>query len=106
MALARLQVAPRVRAGEAVEVRLLIQHPMETGFRREADGRAVPMNVVNSLVCRLGAAEILRAEFGSGVSANPYLSFWILPPASGELVVEWTDDAGVKGRVSAPIAVS
>ncbi len=106
MALARLQVAPRVRSGEAVEVRLLIQHPMETGYRREADGRAVPMNVVNSLVCRLGEAEILRAEFGSGVSANPYLAFWIVPPASGELVVEWVDDAGEKGRVAAPIAVS
>jgi len=106
MALARLQVAPRVRSGEAVEVRLLIQHPMETGYRREADGRAVPMNVVNSLVCRLGETEILRAEFGSGVSANPYLAFWIVPPASGELVVEWVDDAGERGRVAAPIAVS
>ncbi len=106
MALARLQVPPKSRAGEAVEVRLLVQHPMETGFRREADGKAVPMNVVNSLVCRLGGVEILRAEFGSGVSANPYLSFWIVPPASGDLVVEWVDDAGVKGSVSAPIAVS
>lgn len=106
MSLARLQVPPRVRAGEVVEVRLLIQHPMETGFRRESDGRAVPANVLNSLVCRLGGEEILRAEFGSGVSANPYLAFWIVPPASGELVVEWVDDAGVKGRVAAPIAVS
>lgn len=106
MALARLQVPPKVRAGEAVEVRLLVQHPMETGFRRETDGRVVPMNVIHALVCRLGGAEVLRAEFGSGVSANPYLSFWIVPPASGELVVEWVDDAGEKGRVSAPIAVS
>lgn len=106
MALARLQVPPKVRAGEAVEVRLLVQHAMETGFRREADGRAVPMNVINSLVCRLGEVEVLRAEFGSGVSANPYLAFWIVPPASGELVVEWVDDAGVKGRVAAPIALT
>jgi sulfur-oxidizing protein SoxZ len=106
VSLARLQVSPKVRAGEAVEVRLLIQHPMETGFRREADGRAVPMNVVNSLVCRLGGVEVLRAEFGSGVSANPYLSFWIVPPSGGDLVVEWVDDAGVKGRVAAPIALT
>ena len=106
MALARLQVPPKARAGDVVEVRLLVQHPMETGFRREADGRAVPMNVINSLVCRLGEVEVLRAEFGSGVSANPYLAFWIVPPASGELVVEWVDDAGVKGRVAAPIALT
>ena len=106
MALARLQVPPKARAGDVVEVRLLVQHPMETGFRREADGRAVPMNVINTLVCRLGEVEVLRAEFGSGVSANPYLAFWIVPPASGELVVEWVDDAGVKGRVAAPIALT
>ncbi len=106
MALARLQVPPKVKAGEAVEVKLLVQHPMETGFRREADGNVVPMNVVNSLVCRLGGEEVLRAEFGSGISANPYLAFWIAPRESGELVVEWVDDAGEKGRVAAPVTVS
>jgi sulfur-oxidizing protein SoxZ len=106
MALARIQLPPAARRGQAVEVRLLIQHPMETGFRRESDGRAVPMNVVNTVTCRYAGAEVFRAELGSGVSANPYLAFWIVAEASGEVSVDWIDDAGERGSVKASLAVS
>ena len=34
----RLQVPPTAKKGEAFTIRVLVQHPMETGFRREADG--------------------------------------------------------------------
>ncbi len=105
MAVARLQLPPTARRGEAVEVRLLIQHPMESGFRREADGRAVPMNVVNTLVCRYAGREVLRAELGSGVSANPYFAFWLRAESSGEVAVEWVDDAGERGSVKALLSV-
>lgn len=105
MGLGRLQVPSAARRGEAVEVRLVIQHPMETGFRREADGRAVPMNVVNTVSCRYGGREVFRAELGSGVAANPYFSFWIRAEASGEVSVEWVDDTGERGSVSAYLAV-
>jgi sulfur-oxidizing protein SoxZ len=106
MALARLQVSPAARRGQPVEVRLVIQHPMETGFRREADGRAVPMNVINTVVCRHAGREVFRAELGSGVAANPYIAFWMVAQESGEVSVEWIDDAGERGSVKAPIAVS
>jgi sulfur-oxidizing protein SoxZ len=101
----RLQVPATARRGEAVEVRLLIQHPMETGYRREADGRAVPMNVVNTVVCRYAGRDVLRAELGSGMSANPYFSFWLRVEEGGEVSVEWTDDAGERGSARATIAV-
>ena len=105
MAVARLQVPPTAHRGAAVEVRLLIQHPMESGFRREADGRAVPMNVVNSVVCRYAGREVFRAEPGSGVAANPYFAFWIRAESTGEVVVEWVDDAGERGSVTALLSV-
>ena len=105
MALGRLLVPPTARRGEAVEVRLLIEHPMETGFRREADGRAVPMNVVNTVACRYADREVLRAELGSGVSANPYFSFWIRAESTGDVTVEWIDDAGERGSVKALLSV-
>lgn len=105
MALARLQVPPTARRGEVVEVRLLIQHPMETGFRREADGRAVPMNVVNTVACRYAGREVLRAELGSGISANPYFAFWIRAESTGEVAVEWVDDTGERGSVKAMLTV-
>ena len=106
MALGRVQVPDSVRKGEAFEIRVLVQHPMETGFRREMDGRAIPLNVVNNLVCRYGGREVFRAELGSGVAANPYLSFYALADASGEVEVEWSDDKGDRGRVTATLVVT
>ena len=106
MALGRVNVPASVRKGEAFEIRVLVQHPMETGFRREMDGQAIPMNVVNSLVCRYGGAEVFSAELGSGIAANPYLSFFVVADASSEVVVEWSDDRGERGRATAALVVA
>ena len=60
MALSRIQLPPEARRGDAVEVRVLIQHPMETGFRRNLEGKRVPRNVLHSLACRYNGAEVHR----------------------------------------------
>ena len=48
MARSRIQLPPEARRGEAVEVRVLIQHPMETGFRRNLEGRRVALHAILS----------------------------------------------------------
>jgi sulfur-oxidizing protein SoxZ len=106
MSLARLQVPAAARRGEAIQIRLLIQHPMENGFRRDALGRAIPMNIVNLVVARYDGREIFRAELGSGIAANPYLAFFTIATASGEIEVSWIDDTGERGATSAAIQVS
>lgn len=106
MSLGRLSVPSTARRGEAVEVRLVIQHAMETGYRREADGRVVPTNVVNTVVCRYAGREVIRAELGTGMAANPYFAFWIRAEASGEVAVEWVDDAGERGAAAAMLLVA
>lgn len=104
--LGRIQVPANARKGEPVEVRVLMQHPMETGFRRELDGKVVPMNIIDKLSCRYAGREVFSAEFGSGMSANPYVAFFVLATESGEIVVEWSDDRGEKGRTSAMVNVA
>ena len=101
MMLGRLLVPPTVRKGEAFEIKVLVQHPMETGFRRDMNGQSIPLNVVNRLVCRIGGREVFSAELGSGVAANPYLAFFAVADAAGEVEIEWTDDRGDRGRVNA-----
>lgn len=91
----RIQVPAAIKSGEAFEVRLLIRHPMETGFRYDDVGRLIPKNVVNQVVCRFNGVEVFRAELFSGIAANPYLSFFTVAISSGELEVNWTDDVGV-----------
>jgi sulfur-oxidizing protein SoxZ len=106
MIVGRLQVPQSVPRGEAFQVRILIQHAMETGYRRDMDGKAIPLNLCDVVVCRYGGREILRAQLGSGVSANPYLAFYTVADASGEVVVEFRDDRGEQGRVSATLTVT
>ncbi len=106
MTLARVQLPAAARRGEVIEVRIAIQHPMETGFRFDVSGRAIPKNVINQLVCRYNGAEVFRAEMGSGVAANPYLQFYTVAEASGEMVFEWIDDNGNRGTERAAISVT
>lgn len=103
---ARVSVPSTARRGAEIEVRISIQHPMETGFRFDAAGSAIPKNVVNRLVCRFEGEEVLVAQMGSGIAANPYLQFTAVADRSGTFVFEWIDDNGVRESISAPIAVT
>ena len=102
---ARVQVPQQVKRGELIEVRISIQHVMETGFRYDDFGRTIPKNVINTLVASYNGAEIFRAELGSGIAANPYLQFYAVAEASGEIEFSWVDDAGVSGSERIGISV-
>jgi thiosulfate oxidation carrier complex protein SoxZ len=104
--LGRVQVPPKVRKGEPFEVRVLVQHPMETGYRRDLNGQSIATNIVNKLTCRIGDREVFSAELGTGIAANPYLQFYATAETNGELVVEWSDDHGDRGRATAPVNVA
>ena len=106
MANARIQVPEEVKRGEVFEVRLLIRHPMETGFRYDNVGKRIPKNVINRITCRYNDVEVFRADLFSGIAANPYLSFFTVAETSGELEFVWTDDTGVTETERVPIRVS
>ena len=103
---ARVQLPRQARRGEVIEIRVLIQHAMETGFRFDVLGRPIAKNVINSLVVRYAGAEIFRAEMGSGIAANPYLQFYTVAGDSGEVEIAWVDDKGVRGAERAALTVS
>ncbi|MGE0821470.1 MAG: thiosulfate oxidation carrier complex protein SoxZ [Candidatus Binatia bacterium] len=105
MANTRIQVPDDAKRGEVMEIRLLIRHPMETGFRHDNRGRRIPKNVIHSLRCQYNGTEVFRAEFSSGIAANPYLSFFTVARDSGELEFIWTDDTGVTETERVPITV-
>ena len=105
MSLGRVSVPGKAKKGEVIEVRILIRHPMETGFRFDDNGSPIPKNVVREVVCRYNGAEICRCELGSGIAANPYLQMHARTEASGSIEVEWVDDAGERGSARAAIVV-
>lgn len=103
--LGRIQVPPRVKKGEPFEIRVLVQHAMETGYRRDLNGEAIPANIVDKLVCRVGGREVFRAELGTGIAANPYISFYAVAEQGGPVEIEWSDDRGEQGKLSVPLNV-
>ena len=103
---ARIRFPRDAKRGEVIRVRVLIQHPMETGYRVGADGAKVPKNVIRSLVCRYNGVEVFRAEMSPGIAANPFLEFPMIATESGELEFTWVDDDGLKGRATEAVSVA
>lgn len=103
---ARVQIPKAAKRGEVIEVRIVIQHAMETGFRRDEVGRLIKRNVINIFSCRYNGVEVFRADLSSGIAANPYLQFTTVADASGELEFTWMDDEGVQGSERRAIAVT
>lgn len=99
MAFARIQWPERVLAGDVVKVRLLVQHPMETGYLQNLLGQLLPRNVIRTLTCTWGQQEVFRVEPSSGISANPLFEFFVRAEQTAEMHVAWTDDRGVKGHL-------
>ena len=105
MALALVQLPERIARGDRVEVRLAIQHPMETGFRSDAAGKRIARNAIHSLVCRYNGVEVFRATLSPGIAANPHIRFYTRAVDSGELEFWWLDDNDVQGTFRTKITV-
>jgi len=98
--------APRTaRRGEVFEVRTLIQHPMETGYRPGASGEVLPRDIIRTFACAYNGEEVFAAELFPAVAANPFLSFTAVATESGTLTFTWTGDNGFSQTEVRPITV-
>ncbi|HEY8356880.1 MAG TPA: thiosulfate oxidation carrier complex protein SoxZ [Ramlibacter sp.] len=94
MARTLIQAPATARRGEVIELRALIAHPMETGYRPGADGRVLPRDIVRRFACRYNGEVVFAAELHAAIAANPYLAFHAVAGESGTLEFEWTGDQG------------
>jgi sulfur-oxidizing protein SoxY len=103
MAAAMQEPRVRVGPGRPAEVRTLIDHPMETGLRQDAEGRPVPERIVREVTATAGETTLLRAELFRSVAANPYLRFFVEADAPVELRVTWVEDTGTRVTATAQV---
>jgi sulfur-oxidizing protein SoxZ len=94
MARTLITMPASARKGEVIELRVLIAHPMETGYRPGADGRVVPRDIIRRFACRYNGEAVFSAELHPAIAANPYLAFHVLAGDSGTLEFEWQGDNG------------
>ena len=106
MVRALINVPKIARKGELVEIRVLINHLMESGQRRDAMGAVISRDIIHSFVCTYNDEEVLRADFFPAISANPYLAFSTIARDSGTIVFTWTDDQGSVQTERATITVA
>ena len=110
MARALITVPPSPKKGDVIEIRVLIQHQMETGFRVTSEGKLVPRDIIKKLTCRFsdGTAndEIIAIELFQAVTANPYFAFNMVAAASGTLTFTWEGDNGFSQTETAALKVA
>jgi sulfur-oxidizing protein SoxZ len=92
----RIRLPDRAKVGDVVEIKTLISHVMETGQRRDASGKVIPRSIINSFTAKYGGAEVFRVDIQAGISANPYIAFFMKVPGPGEFEFTWVDDEGVR----------
>jgi sulfur-oxidizing protein SoxZ len=106
MARALLTVPATARRGDVIDIRALIQHPMETGYRVGSDGTLVPRELIRRVECRFEGELVFAADLHAAVTANPYLAFQMRASRSGTLTVNWWGDKGFAHSESAGLTVT
>lgn len=106
MARALINVPKTARRGENIQIRAMIAHPMQTGYRMGPNGATIPRNIIQRFVCAYDGEEVFSADLFPAVSANPFIAFTLVATTSGTISFTWTDDAGETQTASAEIAVS
>lgn len=91
---ARFRVPKTAKRGEIIEIRTMVGHPMESGFRHNNVGKLIPRHIATGFVCHYNGREVFRATLHPAVSTNPYFLFHLIADESGEIVFSWADDRG------------
>jgi sulfur-oxidizing protein SoxZ len=105
MASALINVPAKAKRGEIIEIKTLMSHIMETGYRRTASGEIIPRNIITSFTCRYNGAEIFRADLFPAIAANPFITFFTVATESGKFDFDWIGDNGFAESASASITV-
>ncbi|HEY7663365.1 MAG TPA: thiosulfate oxidation carrier complex protein SoxZ [Xanthobacteraceae bacterium] len=105
MARALINVPAKAKRGDVIEIKTLISHTMETGFRPDSSGKLMPRDIITDFVCKYNGEEIFRAELFPAIAANPFIVFSTIATESGSLTFEWTGDNGFAASGSANITV-
>ena len=97
----------RVRAnanGDTVKVQCLIQHPMDSGFIKDASGKLIPPHYIQTVEFQANGKPVFTALWGPAVSKDPFLSFSYKGGKSGDtLSIAWTDNEGQADQTTAHV---
>ena len=97
-----MKVKARMKNG-AAEIRLLADHPMETGQSKDKEGNVIPAHYIEDLSAEVGGKTVFVAHFGPAVSKDPYLKFYYRGAAGDKVRLHWRDNKGMEASAEATV---
>jgi len=91
--------------GDSTEVKVLMAHEMETGQRKDAQGRTIPAWFIETVTATWNGKTVLSAQWGPAVAKNPFVAFKFKGGAKGDKIqIAWVDTRGEKRTDEVTIA--
>ena len=91
--------------GDSTEVKVLMSHEMETGQRKDAQGKTIPAWFIQTVTVAHNGKTVLNAQWGPAVSKNPFLAFKFKGGAKGDKIeVSWLDTQGDTNKTETAVA--
>lgn len=90
----RVKLPKTASAGEVITIKTLISHEMESGQRKDKEGKVIPRQIINKFTCDFNGAPVFSCDIDPAVSANPYFEFSAKVTESGTFKFAWIDDDG------------
>jgi sulfur-oxidizing protein SoxZ len=102
--MASIKIRAKAKGG-VTTVKTLISHPMESGQRKNSKtGEIIPAHHVTEVVAEHNGKQVMIANWGGGISKNPYMSFKFKGAAAGDTVkISWVDNKGEGDSAEAQI---
>lgn len=90
----RVKVPKTASAGDIITIKTLINHPMESGQRKDSEGKTIPRQIINKFTAEFNGKPVFEANLEPAISANPYIKFDMKVQESGTIKFTWVDDDG------------
>ena len=101
----RVKVPKTASAGEVITIKSLISHEMESGQRKDKEGKPIPRQIINKFTCTFNGKTVFSCDIDPAISANPYLEFTVKVNEPGTFKFTWVDDDGSVYETEQDIAV-
>jgi sulfur-oxidizing protein SoxZ len=100
--------AMKIRAGlkgDLADVRVLMNHPMETGQRKDGAGNLIPVHFIQEVTVKLNGRTVIEGQISQAVSRNPVFSFRVKGAKAGDkLEISWLDNKGDRNSTETALA--
>lgn len=91
--------------GDVADIKVLMNHPMETGQRKDAKGQNIPAHFIQNVTATLNGKVVMESQWSQAISKNPFLGFKVKGAKAGDTVtISWVDNKGDKSSESAKVA--